>query len=661
MIQLDSISRSFGQRTLFADLSWNLGTGRRIGLVGPNGSGKTTLFRILAGDLEPDTGRVVRPSGCTIGLLAQEVGDLGDAALLEFVLEGRADLLEAERDMERVAAEIADGPDHARLERLTRRLGELEETLRREGGYELRARAREILSGMGFRAEQFEQPTAILSGGWKVRAVLSRLLLQRPSVLLMDEPTNHLDLPSVEWLEGFLQTYEGTVVIISHDRYFLNRLINETAAFEPDGFAVYEGDYDSYVVARAERLDLLERQKAQQDRSIKETERFIERFRSKATKARQVQSRVKQLEKLERIELPGERRAMRGFHFEEAGRPGRDVCVVDGVAKAFGDNVVYSDVSVTIERGEKVALVGPNGAGKTTLLRMMMGLTRPDAGQISLGHNVIAGYFGQHQVDELDLSRTILEEMQAHATTESAPRCRSILGAFLFSGDDVQKRISVLSGGERNRTALAKLLLKPSNLLLLDEPTNHLDMESRDILQRALNGYGGTIVFVSHDRHFINAIATRVVHVEAGRLADYPGDYEYYHYKRAQERAEREAEAAAEAASNEAERGAAPNRRDQRRRDAEIRQELARVTKRPRRKLEEVEVKIAALEDERDGISQRLADPALYDGAHVNEIATLQQRQRDIEVDLAWLMPEWEKQSLELDEIERQVRAKFEA
>jgi len=668
MIQLDRISRAFGQRVLFDELSWRLDRGARIGLIGANGSGKSTLFRIITGELAPDSGRVIVPSGVRVGMLPQEVGDIPDLPCVEFVLEGRADVLALEQDIHTLTDRIArhDGTDEE-LVALSEQLGQLQHDFETGDGYRLRARAVTILRGMGFDDDRIVMKASELSGGWKVRLVLSRLLLERPDVLLMDEPTNHLDLPSVEWLEGFLSTYDGTVVVISHDRYFLNRLVTQTAALEPDGLYITPGGYDAWQKARDERLELLEKQREQQDRKIRETKKFIDRFRAKATKAKQVQSRVKQLEKIDRIELPGERRKNRGFHFAEAQRPGRDVVTVESVGKHYGDHVVYDAVDLRIERGEKLVLVGPNGAGKSTLLKLVAERIQPDAGEVRLGHNVQVGYFGQHQVDELDPSRTILEEMEAFATVDTAPRCRSVLGAFLFTGDEVGKKISVLSGGERNRVALAKMLLRPANLLLLDEPTNHLDIESRDVLETAMREFDGTIVFVSHDRHFINAVATRVVHVEARALTDYPGDYEYYHYKRGLEAAEREeAEAAAaepapgaSATDASADDGPKLSRKEQRRLDAEFRKAMRAASGRLRDRLAEVEADVAKREARIEAIETELANPALYEGDRGDEVQTLQTELAEAKDALDALYFEWADLSERAEAAEVAVREKF--
>jgi ATP-binding cassette subfamily F protein 3 len=670
MILLDNVSRVFGARVLFEGLTWQIHPRRRIGLVGPNGAGKTSLFRILAGEAEPDAGRVVCSEGDTIGYLPQDVGDLGDEPVLDHVLAGRPDIVALEGRIEALATRVERCSDAAEMERLSAELADAQERFRFLGGYEFRARAQEILRGMGFSAERAALRASQLSGGWKVRLVLARLLLQRPTVLLMDEPTNHLDLPSVEWLEGFLSGYDGTVIVISHDRYFLNRLVNDIAHIDVDGFHVYPGDYDAFERQREARLELLEKQREQQDRQIRDTERFIERFRSKASKAAAVQSRVRQLEKIDRIELPGERRKMVRFRFAEAPRSGRDVVRIDRVAKRYGENVVYRDLTLRIERGEKIAIVGPNGAGKTTLLRLIRGALTADSGTVELGHQVVCAWFGQHQVEELDLRRTVLEEMDAHATVETAPMVRGVLGAFLFSGDDVGRKVSVLSGGEKSRLALARLLLQPSNLLLLDEPTNHLDMESREVLLQALAAYEGTVIFVSHDRYFINAVAKRVLHVEDARIQDYAGDYEYYRFKRAEEAEAREgATAAGRAAAavsarsgEEADRGgpgeSREERQDRKRREAELRNEISKATRSLRAEVERIEARIAELEAQARAAEERLADPALYEGDGA-EVVRWTRSAAEAKSALEELYFGWAEKNEALERTEAAVRARL--
>ncbi|MFT6400029.1 MAG: ATP-binding cassette subfamily F protein 3, partial [Bradymonadia bacterium] len=607
MIRVDKVAKHFGGRTLFENASLVLEPGARIGLVGANGAGKSTLFKMLSGLMPADEGRIIVPKGTTVGHLQQDVGDIGEQALVEFVLEGRGDVVALRTELEELTEKVSvPNLGHDELVELTDRMGDVGTALELAGGYDLESRAKSILSGMGFLTERFGDPASSLSGGWRVRLVLARLLLQRPTVLLLDEPTNHLDVPSVEWLERFLLDYAGTVVLISHDRYFLNRLVTSIAAFEAGSLYVQLGNFDEYEAGLAERIEMLQKAKDRQDREVAHLERFIERFRSKATKARQVQSRVKKLDKLDRVETAKNQKKVGRFRFAAAPREGKDVVMVRDVAKAYGTNVVYDNLNTSVHRGERIALVGPNGQGKSTLLKLIVREIEADRGEVELGFSVLSAYFGQHQVELLDLKRTVLEEMEDTAPVDEVPRCRSVLGAFLFSGEDVDKKISVLSGGERNRLALAKLLLHPANLLVLDEPTNHLDMDSRDMLLDALREFAGTILFVSHDRYFINGLASRVIHVEGGEAKSYDGAYDHYARMRRAELA------AATPTLTSAEK---KSKKAARRNDADARKIRNRKTKKKRDLLAKVEARIAELEARSGQISTKLADPDYYASA----------------------------------------------
>lgn len=651
MVQLDSISKSFGGRTLFSDLSWQLRPGKRIGLVGPNGTGKTTLFRILSGELEFDDGRVVVPSGFSIGLLPQTVGEMTGGTVWTRILEARQDLLDDEIQLQQLRDQLAVEKDNATLERLVEKLGELEDRYTMNGGYELPVRAKAILNGMGFRDSRFDDPVDILSGGWRMRLVLGQLLLQRPSVLLMDEPTNHLDVPSLEWLEGFLQSYEGTVVIISHDRYFLNRLVDEIAALEHGELFIEPGNFDDYLQAREERLEKLSHDKGMQDKEMARLAAFVERFRYKASKARQAQSRSKQLDKLKenKIEIAGDRKQIH-IRFPDGPRSGRDVVRVEGIQKAYGTNVIYDGADFHIERGERIALVGPNGEGKSTLLKMLANVEQPDGGRIVWGHQVAIGYFAQHHIDGLDLDASVLAAMEAAATPETHPKCRSILGAFLFSGDDVQKRVRILSGGEKHRVALAQLMLRPSNFLLLDEPTNHLDMESRAVLEQALDVYEGTVVFVSHDRTFINNVATRVVHVANRTLDSYEGGYDDFTEKRAIEVAERAARAATVTDVN-----APATKKDTRRQASEKRAELNRRIGPIKKEVDALEKTIETLEAEKEILEAKLADADFYQNGDPKDVAAVTRRFQEIDTKLAAAYAKWEEGAQRIAAVEAEL------
>src|SRR6266571_1871597 len=629
MIQVEDIAKAYAGQRLFRELSWRIADGERIGLVGPNGAGKTTLCRLLAGLEEPDAGRISRPRETTVGYLPQEVAASPAGSVLTEALSGFGEVWRVEREMEEVAAALGGVPHGHESDALTARYGDLQHRFEALGGYRLETAAKAILGGLGFRETDFARPLAEFSGGWRMRAALARLLLLRPSLLLLDEPTNHLDIESLEWLEGFLADYDGTVVLVSHDRYFLNRMVTSIAELGPSGVTVYPGDYDDYLVQRAARRELLEAQARNQARRVAEIERFIERFRYQASKARQVQSRVKMLERMELVEVERDARVIR-FAFPQPPRTGRRVVTLAGVRKAYGDNVVYASVDFEVERGTRVALVGPNGGGKSTLLRMMAGVLPFDRGERTLGVHVAVHYYAQHQLDALTASATILEELEAAAPELGQTRLRTILGAFLFSGDAVEKKIAVLSGGEKARVALARMLVRPAALLCLDEPTNHLDLASREVLEGALAAFPGTIVFISHDRYFINRIATEIVEIGRGALVTYRGSYDDYLDSKA-----RAATAAVAAPAHASRRGSS-------RRSEQVTKDVREL----RRRLEEVERQIHALEARLAELGQRLGDPALYtDGERVRE-ATAERKRAEEQV--MWLMREWEQLSTAL-------------
>jgi ATP-binding cassette subfamily F protein 3 len=643
MIQLEGVSKGYGGQALFRDVSWRIGGRERIGLVGPNGAGKTTLCRILAGIEEPDGGRVTLPRGATIGYLPQEVaGGAGAGSVLAEALGGYADVWRLEREMEDAAAALAAetaGGDAGALEALTRRYGDLQHRFEALGGYRLEVQGRAILGGLGFRADEMTRPLAEFSGGWRMRAALARLLLLHPSILLLDEPTNHLDLESLAWLEDFLADYDGAVVVVAHDRYFLNRMVTSIAELSPSGLALYQTDYDGYLVEREARRELAEAQARNQAKRVAEIERFIERFRYQATKARQVQSRVKMLERLERVEVGGAARRIR-FTFPEPPRTGRRVAALSAMRKAYGANVVYAGVDVDVERGERVALVGVNGAGKSTLLRVLAGVLPFEAGERTLGAHVAVHYYAQHQLDVLDPASTVLEEVERVAPESARTRLRTLLGAFLFSGDAVDKKVAVLSGGEKARLALAKMLVRPAALLCLDEPTNHLDLASREVLEDALAEFAGTIVFISHDRYFINRIATRVLEVANGVLTSYPGNYDDYVASTARS----EPIPAPVAPPPQVER--APAAADGGKRGAGRRERVTPAVRTLRRRLEEIERQIHDLEARLREFAEALSDPELYkDGDRVRTVAT---ERKTAEEQVAWLLREWEELSVEL-------------
>ncbi len=528
MIHVEGLSKRYGARVLWENVNWHVRKNDRIGLCGPNGAGKSTLLKILAGLEEYDSGQVRMATDLSIGYLPQDgIAHQGRSLHAEVSL-AFAPLLALRDEQGRIEATLEhEDPGTTEEEHmaLLDRYAEVIEHFKRAGGFEMDIRIANVLRGLGFRPAENERLCEEFSGGWQMRIALAKLLLQRPNLLLMDEPTNHLDLPACNWLEEYLHDYEGSVVLVSHDRFFLDAVVKRITQVELRTLTDYHGNYSKYVVDYQANLENLLEAHRRQSEDIEKTEAFINRFRYQATKARQVQSRIKQLDKVERIEIPPQRQKIH-FHFPEAPKAGRVVLEVKHLKRAYGPNVILDGVDFTVERGDRIALVGPNGAGKSTLMRVLAGTDKPTAGSITLGHQVVMDYFAQNQADILTGSQTVYEEMAGGSPTTMVPMIRSILGGFLFSGDDVYKKVSVLSGGERNRLALAKMLLKASNLLLLDEPTNHLDLDSKDILLEALAAYTGTIVFVSHDRHFVDRLAMKVIDVGEGKASLYPGGYE---------------------------------------------------------------------------------------------------------------------------------------
>jgi ATP-binding cassette subfamily F protein 3 len=658
LLRLEGIGKSFGGRRLLAGVDLLVRAGDRIGLVGPNGVGKTTLLRIAAREDAPDEGRVLAPRGTRIALLAQEIdpGQAGtpeeEAARALAPLAAMADeLARLEAAMAEAGAAGADVHD-----RLAERYDRLRHEFESRGGFEREARVARTLEGLGFDAERRRRPLHALSGGWRMRVELAKLLLSEPDVLLLDEPTNHLDLPSIEWLESTLDGFAGALVIVSHDRAFLARHVNRVAELAPSRLDVYEGSFPDYLVERASRREAALARQAAENRRVAEIERFVERFRYKASKARQVQSRVKALARMERTEVEHDSARRMRLRIPPPERAGAIALRLAGVHKSFGETRVYAGVDFELPRGERAALVGPNGAGKSTLLRMLAGVLAPDRGERTVGHRVEVAFYAQHQLDALDPARTVLEELASVARTDDQPRLRGHLGAFLFSGDDVEKRVSVLSGGEKARLALAKLLLRPANVLVLDEPTNHLDVDACEVLESALRAYQGTLAFISHDRAFINALATRVVEVRAGRLREFLGDYDDYLAKLASEAARDAAPVAraAAAATPAPARTAAPSpaapaapaatpSREERDRMRERSKARARTAKR----LEAVEAEILAAETALEELGWRLGDPAVFRDAE--KTRALEAERETLRAAIAAAYRSWEMLAAELE------------
>ena len=643
LLRLDGLCKRIAGRTLFENVSLHVQAGDRIGLVGPNGAGKSTLLRIICGDEAADEGNITRPRFVKLGMLRQEI----DPGLSHSVREEAATALRHLDDLESEMRELEEAMSRAGAvgsdvpAALAERYHAATTHFETAGGFGRQARVAAVLAGLGFNDEARERPLSTFSGGWLMRVELAKLLLSDPDVLLLDEPTNHLDLPAIHWFEATLDAFSGAVISVSHDRTFLRRHVGRVTELDGHGrFACYEGNYDSYLTQRVERRASLLAAKAKQDREVAQMERFVERFRAKATKAKQAQSRIKALERMQRIELEPENRRRMRMRIPAPPRSGEIVMSLEDVHKAYGDKKVYEGMSFQLRRGERVALAGPNGAGKSTLLRLVASVLDFEAGERVPGHKVQIGFYAQHQLESLNSRWSVLEELGSVAQLGDVPRLRGHLGAFLFSGDDVEKKVTVLSGGEKARLALAKMLLHPTNLLVLDEPTNHLDIEACEVLEQALSQYQGTLVFVSHDRSFINALATRIVEVKAGVLRSFPGNYDDY-LRKTQALEAKPTPEAAPAAPEPVRPGKQERHRDRGRRKA--RDKLARQVSR-------LEQEIQSAETELESIGWKLGDPELY--KDVDRRRALAEAKDALEATLAERYTEWERLSDEMAALE---------
>ena len=674
LVVFEKVSLGFGKKSIVSELDLRIGEGERIGLIGPNGSGKSTLFKLLVGELVPDAGRITGARGLEIGWLPQDIALAGGKTLLAFVrgsVPGReqveADIEASQAQLNQVQAEVEAGEraaDDGQLMELATRVADLHERLVHFETHYSEHEALGILAGLGFAARDHARDLGEFSGGWKMRAVLASLLFQRPDLLLLDEPTNHLDMPSVAWLGAFLQRYRRSFVLICHDREFLDEQIERVVSFETEGVRQYRGNYLAYRRQREEEEIVLENKARNLAREREKAEQFIERFRAQANKAKAVQSRIKQLEKLEQVTVFERRKTMR-FSFPACDRAGAEVVTIRRLRKAYGDHVVFPSLDLGVARGDKIGIIGVNGAGKTTLLRMIAGEIPLDGGELELGHKVDAGYYAQHHAEALDGELTVFEQVAQADPHAGQTRVRTILGAFLYSGDDVDKKISVLSGGERARVALARLLIKPGNLLLMDEPTNHLDLESSESLAESLRSYDGTLLFVSHNRSFVRTLATKIWNVHDGTVEIYPGTLDEY-LASASERgdelaavADGKAEPSRQPASAEAPPASAdaagPSKRDRvsqrerKRREAEQRSLRNKRLKPLERKVAELEGRIAELEEAQKQRSVALADPTVYeDAARRSELLDAYRGAAD---ELEGLNGRWEQATLELEEV----------
>ena len=648
MLTLSGVSKSYGERVLFADAALQVNRGDRIGLVGPNGAGKSTLFALILGDEPADDGRIDKERGATIGFLPQESAPVGDETVVEIACAISKDFVKLMRIVK--AWDAGHPVEASHPEDLH---DDVHERFHEQNGYAVEAKAKQLLAGLGFKPEQFDQPARTLSGGWVMRAHLARLLTQEPDLLMLDEPTNHLDLESLLWFQGYLQGYPGAILVISHDREFLDELVNAVVEIRQQRLVRYTGNYSQYVVLRdAADAQQLAAFKTQQ-KEIAHLQAFVDRFKAKASKASQAQSKLKQIERIERIEAPVGDDKKVGFRFPQPIRSGQRVVWLQDVHFAYGDKPVYRGVDFEVERGERIVLVGPNGAGKSTLLKLLADKLQPQRGVRALGHNVTAGYYSQYRVEMLKPERTVLAEALDTESKVTEQFVRTLLGSFLFSGDSVFKKVDVLSGGEKSRLALVKLLLDPPNLLLMDEPTTHLDMGSIDALIDALKQFEGTLVFISHDVFFIRALANKVVHVAGGVLTPYLGDYEFYLHKTKAESARAALTAAGTTAKQDKpkakdERG--PAKAEPAR--AVTKSDVQKQIKKLQQNVQKLEQQVEAAEAKKQALARQLEDPAIWrDGPRADG---LQKEFQAASAQLAKLTADWEAEATKLQQLESQ-------
>ncbi|SFN77269.1 ATP-binding cassette, subfamily F, member 3 [Algoriphagus ornithinivorans] len=630
MLSISNLSYFIGGRALYENANLHIKPKDKIGLVGQNGTGKSTLLKIISGDYQPSSGEVQKAKDCTIGFLNQDLLSYqSDESILNVALAAFKETLALQDEIDEVLKKMET--DHS--EEIINRLAFLQDRFEANEGYTIKAKAEEVLEGIGFKTEDLEKPLRTFSGGWRMRVMLAKLLLEKPSLLMLDEPTNHLDLPSIQWVENYLKTYEGAVIVVSHDQTFLDNCISSTVEVANQTLTLYAGNYSFYKEEKKERMEIQQNAYENQQQMIKQTERFIERFRAKASKSNQVQSRVKALDRMERVHEVVDDEAFVNFKFKFSQKSGRDVVILDHVSKSYGDLTILKDTSARIERGDKIALIGANGKGKSTLLRIIDG-TEKIQGERTEGYNVIKSFFAQHQLEALTLDNEIIQEMAQAGSPKTETELRNVLGCFLFTNEEVFKKIKVLSGGEKSRVALAKTLISEANFLLLDEPTNHLDFQSVNILIQALQQYEGTFITVSHDRHFIKGVANKIWYIEDNQIKEYPGTYEEYEFWKSQQVKEEGTNQAQEKA------GKKEQKKTVNPQDPEV-QQAKKNLKKLENQLESVEKEVEKLEGNLATIEIELADPELYNDDE--KAAKVQDKYQSVKGQLDRKNAEWEE------------------
>lgn len=654
MLSVSNITVQFGSKRLFEDVSFIVNPRDRIGLVGSNGAGKSTLLKIIAGQSEPDKGQIAVSKHTTVGYLPQDGITYAGKTLYEEVYSAVGDVSALKEEIDDVQKEMESHPDKSSADymELIEKHGELQHRFEDLDGFRVKSSIEKILEGLGFTVNDFERLTDEFSGGWQMRIALAKLLLQQPSVLLLDEPTNHLDIESLIWIESFLKSYEGAIILVSHDRTFLDNITNKTVEIYTGRVTIYSGNYSFYVKEKDERRELLMKSYNNQQKYLKQQNRFIERFRYKNTKATAVQSRIKMLEKLDIIEIEDEESAIH-FHFPPATHSGRKIIELKNVSKSYGDNLVLKDVNLELERGEKIGLVGVNGAGKSTLARIIRGTEDFQKGTRKLGFQVELEYYSQHQADTLNPKTDVIGTLDSFATGDIRKQLRTILGSFLFRGDDVFKSVSVLSGGEKSRLALARMLLKPSNFLILDEPTNHLDMNSKRVLMNALHDYAGTILIISHDREFLDGIVTKIIEVKDRNIKTYLGNCTYYLNKREEEKSGK-TPVKTEVKTEQANGTQVKKSKEQKRAEAEARNKLYNLSKPVKDKVHKIEKSIKKNEERLKEIEAMMASADFYSNGESAKNIT--NEYKSLKETLNNLYHDWMEETKKLNELEALVK-----